>query len=161
MSKNQKNNAPTANVTIASNRKALHNYFVESRFEAGIVLEGWEIKSIRAGKVQLAEAYVILQRGEAWLLGAHISPLTSASTHIVADPTRTRKLLLHKRELSNLFGSVERKGITLIPLSMYWKRSRVKLEVGLAKGKKQHDKRASIKDREWQRDKQRLFKQSY
>ena len=154
-------NKPTKNLTnktIAVNRKASHEYTLEERYEAGVVLEGWEVKSLRAGKIQIAESYVLLKKEEAWLIGSHISPLLSASTHVKADPTRTRKLLLHRNELSRLIGLIERRGYTLIPLSLYWSRGRVKLEIGLAKGKKQHDKRASEKERDWQREKQRLFK---
>ncbi len=154
-------NKPTktiANKTIAVNRKASHEYTLEERYEAGIVLEGWEIKSLRAGKIQIAESYVLLKKGEAWLIGSHISPLLSTSTHVKADPTRTRKLLLHRKELIRLIGLIERRGYTLIPLSLYWNKGKVKLEIGLAKGKKQHDKRASEKERDWQREKQRLFK---
>jgi len=145
---------------IALNRKATHEYSIEERFEAGIALEGWEVKSLRAGRTQLDQSYVIIKSGEAFLLGASITPLQTASTHIHPDPQRTRKLLLHKRELSKLIGNVERKGYTLIPLSLYWKGKHVKLQIGLAKGKKAHDKRASEKDRDWQRDKQRLMKKS-
>jgi SsrA-binding protein len=144
--------------TIALNRKAHHEYSIEERFEAGIALEGWEVKSLRAGRVQLDQGYVLLKNGEAWLLGGQITPLQTASTHINPDPTRTRKLLLHARELDKLIGQVERKGYTLIPLKLYWKGNRVKLEIGLAKGKKTHDKRAAIKERDWQRSKQRLPK---
>ncbi|MBM4202512.1 MAG: SsrA-binding protein SmpB, partial [Gammaproteobacteria bacterium] len=144
---------------IAVNRQASHEYFIEERFEAGLALEGWEVKSLRAGRAQLKESYVTLKNGEAWLLGAHISPLASASTHIDPDPIRTRKLLLHKHELDRLIGHVERKGYTLIPLALYWSKGRAKLEIGLAKGKKLHDKRASEKDRDWQREKQRVMKQ--
>jgi SsrA-binding protein len=122
-------------------------------------LLGWEIKSLRAGRVQLKESYVVLKSGEAWLLGSHISPLTSASTHVIPDPVRTRKLLLHRGELSRLIGHVERKGYTLVPLALYWKKGRAKLEIGLAKGKKMHDKRAAEKDRDWDREKQRVMKQ--
>ena len=145
--------------TIALNRQATHDYFIEERFEAGLVLLGWEIKSLRAGRVQLKESYVVLKSGEAWLLGSHISPLTSASTHVIPDPVRTRKLLLHRGELSRLIGHVERKGYTLVPLALYWKKGRAKLEIGLAKGKKMHDKRAAEKDRDWEREKQRVMKQ--
>ena len=148
-----------SNPSIAVNRQATHEYFVEERFEAGIALEGWEVKSLRAGRAQLKESYVTLKNGEAWLLGAHISPLASASTHIEPDPTRSRKLLLHRHELNRLIGHVERKGYTLIPLALYWSKGRAKLEIGLAKGKKLHDKRASEKDRDWQREKQRVMKQ--
>jgi len=144
---------------IAQNRAATHDYFIEERFEAGLVLQGWEVKSLRDGRAQLKESYVVLKNGEAFLLGAHISPLLSASTHIHPDPLRTRKLLLHARELSRLIGHVERKGYTLIPLSLYWKKGRAKLEIGLAKGKKLHDKRASEKDKDWQREKLRVMKQ--
>jgi len=144
--------------TIALNRKAHHEYSIEERFEAGIVLQGWEVKSLRAGRIQLDQSYVIVKNSEVWLLGSQITPLLSASTHITADPTRTRKLLLHHREISKLIGNVERKGYTLIPLKLYWKSKNVKLEIGLAKGKKTHDKRATEKERDWQRDKQRLVK---
>ncbi len=144
--------------TIVVNRKAHHEYTLEAHYEAGIVLEGWEVKSLRANKVQIAESYVLLKKGEAWLIGCHISPLLSASTHIRAEPTRTRKLLLHHKELKSLIGLIERKGYTLIPLSLYWSKGRAKLDIGLAKGKKQHDKRATEKERDWQREKQRLFK---
>jgi SsrA-binding protein len=143
---------------IAVNRKARFDYFIEDQYEAGIALMGWEVKSMRAGKAQVAEAYVYLKDGEAYLFGAHISPLTSASTHVNADPTRTRKLLLNRRELDHLIGAVERRGYTLVPLKLYWKKGRAKLEIGLAKGKKQHDKRATDKDRDWQRDKGRIMK---
>jgi len=143
---------------IALNRKARHDYFIEDRQEAGLALLGWEVKSLRAGRAQLAESYVILRNGEAWLLGAHISPLTSASTHVEADPTRTRKLLLHRHQIDHLAGAVERRGYTLVPLRLYWKAGRAKLEVGLARGKKQHDKRATEKDRDWQREKARVLK---
>lgn len=144
---------------IAQNRVATHDYFIEERFEAGLVLQGWEVKSLREGRAQLKESYVVLKNGEAWLLGSHISPLTSASTHIQPDPVRTRKLLLHGSELSRLIGHVERKGYTLVPLSMYWKKGRAKLQIGLAKGKKLHDKRAAEKDKDWQREKLRVMKQ--
>jgi len=144
--------------TIALNRQATHDYFVEERYEAGIVLLGWEVKSLRAGKLQLKESYVVLKNGEAWLLGSHISGLLSASTHVVVNATRTRKLLLHGHELGKLIGLVERKGYTLIPLAMYWSKGRAKLEIGLAKGKQLHDKRATEKDRDWVREKQRIMK---
>ncbi len=143
---------------IAVNRQARHDYFIEETFEAGLVLEGWEVKSLRAGRVNLKESYVLIKNGEAWLFGAHISPLPSASTHINPDPTRTRKLLLKKQELNKLIGHVERRGYTLVPLKLYWKKNLVKLEIGLAKGKKLHDKRATEKERDWQREKQRLLK---
>jgi SsrA-binding protein len=144
--------------TIAENRRARFEYFIEERLEAGLVLQGWEVKSLRAGKAQITEAYVFLRDGEAFLFGAHITPLKTSSTHVVADPTRTRKLLLNQRELAHLVGAVERKGYTLVPLELYWVRGRAKLEIGLAKGKKQHDKRAAEKDRDWQRDKARLLR---
>ncbi len=143
---------------IAVNRKARFDYFIEETFEAGISLMGWEVKSMRAGKAQVAEAYVYLKNGEAYLFGAHLNPLNSASTHVQADPTRTRKLLLQRRQLDHLVGAVERRGYTLVPLELYWKDGRAKLAVGLAKGKKQHDKRDTDKDRDWQRDKGRIMK---
>jgi len=141
--------------TIALNRKALHEYMIEERFEAGIALEGWEVKSLRAGKVQLDQGYVLIKKNEIWLIGTQITPLQTASTHINPDPTRTRKLLLHHHEIGKLIGSVERKGYTLVPLKLYWKHNRVKVEIGLAKGKKLHDKRAALKERDWQRQKAR------
>jgi len=143
---------------IAENRRARYDYFIEERLEAGLVLQGWEVKSMRAGKAQVAEAYVYLKEGEAFLFGANITPLKTASTHVIPDPIRTRKLLLNKSELSRLVGSVERKGYTLVPLDLHWKDGRAKLEIGLAKGKKQHDKRATEKDRDWQRDKARVMR---
>lgn len=146
-------------MSIAENRKAFHDYFIEQRFEAGIALEGWEVKAIRAGRVQLKEAYVIVGNGEIWLVGCHVSPLSAASTHVLPDPTRTRKLLLHAAEINKLVGSVERAGYTLVPLNLHYQRGRIKLEVGLAKGKKQHDKRATEKEREWRRESQRLLRQ--
>lgn len=145
-------------MSIAQNRKAFHDYFIEQRFEAGIALEGWEVKSIRAGRVQLKEAYVIVASGELFLLGCHISPLPTASTHVQPDPTRTRKLLLHAAEIDKLIGSVERAGYTLVPLDVHYKNGRIKIEIGLAKGKKQHDKRAAEKEKEWQREQQRLLR---
>ena len=145
-------------MSIAQNKKAFHDYFVEQKFEAGIALEGWEVKAIRAGRAQLKEAYVIVRNNEIFLIGCHISPLLSASTHLHPDPTRTRKLLLHTEEINRLIGSVERAGYTLLPLDMHYTRGRIKLEIGLAKGKKQHDKRHAEKEREWQREKQRLLK---
>ena len=144
--------------TIALNKKARHEYFIEDRYEAGVSLEGWEVKSLRAGKINITEAYVTVKGNEAFLFGATISPLSSASTHVHPDPTRTRKLLLHREELNRLIGLIERKGYTLVPLAMYWKRGRAKVEIGLAKGKKLHDKRADSKERDWQREKQRNFK---
>ena len=144
--------------TIALNKKARHEFFIEDRFEAGVALEGWEVKSLRAGRGQLTESYVLIKDGEAFLLGAHIAPLPTASTHIHPDPRRTRKLLLHREELNRLIGATERKGYTLVPLALYWKRSRAKLEIGLAKGKKLYDKRATEKERDWDREKERLLK---
>jgi SsrA-binding protein len=144
--------------TIALNRKARHEYTIEQKYETGLVLQGWEIKGIRAGKMQIADSYVVFRRGEPWLLGSLVNPLLSASTHITTEPDRTRKLLLTKREINTLLGLVERKGYTLIPLALYWKGNKIKLEIGLAKGKKSHDKRDVERDRDWQREKQRLFK---
>ena len=159
MGKAKKKKKPgTGGSTIALNKKSHHDYTLGERFEAGLVLEGWEVKSLRAGRVQLRDAYVLLKDGEAWLLGALITPLPTASTHIQPDPTRTRKLLLHREELNKLIGAVERKGYTLIPTAMYWKNGRAKLEIALAKGKQTHDKRATERERDWQRDKQRLLK---
>jgi SsrA-binding protein len=145
-------------MSIVQNRKAFHDFFIEQRFEAGIALEGWEVKAIRAGRVQLKEAYVVVRNGEIHLVGAHISPLPAASTHVMPDPTRTRKLLLHAAEISKLVGSVERSGYTLVPLDLHYGRGRIKLEIGLARGKKQHDKRETEKARDWAREKQRLLK---
>ena len=145
-------------MSIVDNRKAYHDYFIEEKFEAGLALEGWEVKAIRAGRAQLKEAYVIVKDGEIKLIGAHITPLTTASTHVHADPTRTRALLLHKREISRLVGQVERAGYTLVPLNLHYSKGRVKLDVGLAKGKKQYDKRATVKEREWAREQQRLIR---
>ncbi|HXH04079.1 MAG TPA: SsrA-binding protein SmpB [Candidatus Competibacteraceae bacterium] len=143
---------------IAQNKKAYHDYFIEEHFEAGLALEGWEVKSLRAGRVQLKESHVLIKNGEAFLLGSHISPLASASTHVQPDPTRTRKLLLHREELDRLIGAVERKGYALIPLALYWKRGRAKLDIGLARGKKAYDKRATEKERDWEREKARLLR---
>jgi SsrA-binding protein len=157
MAKKSKTKQPGS--TIALNKKASHDYHIEQRYEAGLALEGWEVKSLRAGRIQLKESYVRILHGEAFLLGAHISPLATASTHVSPDPVRTRKLLLKRAELNRLIGLTERAGYTLIPTAMYWKRGRAKLEIGLAKGKKLHDKRASEKDRDWKREKERLFKQ--
>jgi len=143
---------------IARNRKAFHDFFIEDKYEAGIALQGWEVKSLRAGKVQIQDSHVFIKDGEAWVSAALITPLLSASTHITPDPRRYRKLLLHKMEINRLIGAVERKGYTLVPLSMYWKHGKVKMEIGLAKGKQMHDKRASEKDRDWQRQKERMMK---
>ncbi|MBZ0094800.1 MAG: SsrA-binding protein SmpB [Sulfuricella sp.] len=145
-------------MSIAQNKKAFHDYFIEEKYEAGIVLDGWEVKAIRAGRTQLKEAYVIIRGGELYLLGCHISPLPTASTHINPDPVRTRKLLLHAEEISKLIGKVERAGYTLVPLDMHFVRGRIKLEIGLAKGKKQHDKREAEKEKDWQREKHRLLR---
>jgi len=145
-------------MSIVENKKAYHDYFVEEKFEAGIALQGWEVKAIRAGRAQLKEAYVIVKGGEIVLLGAHVTPLPTASTHIQTDPTRTRKLLLHRPEINRLIGKVERAGYTLTPLDLHYSKGRVKLEIGLARGKKQHDKRAAIKEREWKREQQRLLR---
>jgi SsrA-binding protein len=150
--------AETTPRLIAENRKARFDYFIEDRYEAGLALQGWEVKAMRAGRAQLKEAYVYLRGGEAFLIGAHISPLASASTHVTPDPVRTRKLLLNRSELNHLVGAVERRGYTMVPLELYWKDGRAKLQVGLAKGKKQHDKRATEKDRDWQRSKARLLR---
>jgi SsrA-binding protein len=145
-------------MSIVDNRKAFHVFFIEEKYEAGLVLEGWEVKAIRAGRAHLKEAYVIVRGAELALLGAHITPLTAASTHINPDPTRTRKLLMHGHEIAKLIGKVERAGFTLVPLDLHYKGGRVKLEVGLAKGKKQYDKRDAEREREWQREKQRIVK---
>jgi SsrA-binding protein len=145
-------------MSIVENRKAFHDYFIEERVEAGLSLTGWEVKAIRAGRANLKEAYVVVKNSELMLIGAHIAPLTTASTHVNADPTRTRKLLLHREEINRLVGKVERAGYTLAPLDLHYRNGRVKIEVGLAKGKKQHDKRDTIKDREWAREQQRLLR---
>lgn len=158
MSKSGK--TPKANPRIAENRRARHDYFIEDTYEAGLELTGWEVKSLRAGRAQLTESYVHLRNGQAWLVGAHFSPLVSASTHVNAEPTRARKLLLHRNELDRLVGAVERKGYTLVPLNLHWTRGRAKLDLGLAKGKKQHDKRATEKNRDWERQKSRILKSS-
>lgn len=155
MSKAPENKAPRR---VADNRRARHEYFIEEHFEAGLALEGWEVKSLRAGKAQIAEAYVVVKNGEAWLLGARIDPLPTAAAIARPDPDRTRKLLLGRAELDRLIGLVERKGFTLVPLDVHWTRGRAKLEIGVAKGKKAHDKRATEKDRDWTRDRERLLK---
>ena len=146
--------------SIAQNKKARHDFQIDETMEAGLVLEGWELKSLRAGKIQLRDAYVLLAHGEAFLHGALINPLASASTHVTPNPQRTRKLLLHRGEIDHLAGAIERKGMTAVALSMYWKSGRVKALIGLARGKKQHDKRATEKQRDWQREKSRLLKGS-
>jgi SsrA-binding protein len=143
---------------IAQNKRARYDFQIEETFEAGISLQGWEVKSLREGHVQLKESYALLKDNEAFLLGCHITPLLSASTHINPDATRTRKLLLHRNELDKLIGAVERKGYTLVPIALYWKQGRAKLKLGLGKGKKMHDKRATEKSRDWQRQKERLMK---
>ncbi len=145
-------------MSIVQNKKAFHDYFIEERYETGLILEGWEVKAIRAGRVQIKEAYVIVRNGELFLIGCHISALPTASTHIDPDPVRTRKLLLHAAEIENLIGRVDRAGYTLVPLGLHYKGGKIKLEIGLAKGKKQHDKRESEKQKEWVRDKQRLMR---
>ena len=145
-------------MSIVDNRKAFHDYFIEERFEAGLVLEGWEVKAIRAGRAQLKEAYVVLQRGEPFVIGMHVSALPTASTHVKPDPTRTRKLLLNAPEIAKLIGKVEQKGYTLVPVNLHYTKGRVKMDIGLAKGKKQHDKRESEKERDWQRERQRLIR---
>ncbi len=144
------------NNTIALNKKARHDYFIEQRFEAGLVLEGWEVKSLRAGRIQLTDSHVIMKNGEAFLLGALINPLPTASKHSNPEPTRTRKLLLKQSELNKLYGAIEQKGYTVIPTALYWKRGRAKCEIALAKGKKLYDKRQTLKDRDWKRQKERL-----
>jgi SsrA-binding protein len=145
-------------VSIVQNRKATHDYFIEERYEAGLALDGWEVKSIRAGRAQLADGYVIVKGGELFLIGAHVSPLPTVSTHFIPDPARTRKLLLHAEEIKRLIGKVEQRGYTLIPLDLHFKKGRIKLEIGLGKGKLQHDKRADKRDKDWQREKQRLLR---
>jgi SsrA-binding protein len=143
---------------IAVNRKVRHDYSIEENFEAGLSLMGWEVKSLRAGRISMGESYILVKDNELWWFGGHISPLSSASTHVNTDPTRTRKLLMHRTEIDRLIGQVERKGYTLVPLALYWKHGRVKIDIGLAKGKKSHDKRASDKERDWKRDKARIMK---
>ena len=150
----------TTRVVIASNRRARFDYHLDETFEAGLVLTGWEVKSLRAGEAQLADAYVLIRNGEGWLAGAHIKPLASASTHVKTDPVRDRKLLLHAREISRISVAVARKGFTCIATSLYWKEQRVKCRIALAKGKRQHDKRAAVRERDWKRQQERLFKRS-
>jgi len=156
VTKPAKKKAPSAR--IAENKKARFDYSIEETLEAGVALEGWEVKSLREGRAQITESYVHLRDGEAWLLGARITPLNTVSTHVHPDPTRTRKLLLHRGELDRLIGAVERKGYTLVPLNLHWSKGRVKADIGLAKGKKAHDKRATVKDRDWKRQKKRILK---
>lgn len=155
-----KGKKPTGNM-IAQNRRARHDYFLEQKFEAGIALQGWEVKSIRDGRVQLTDAFVNLHQGEAFLSSANITPLNYASTHVVAEPQRQRKLLLHGRELAQIFAATQQKGYTCIPTALYWKDNKIKCEIALGKGKKQHDKRATTRDKDWQRDKARLMKASH
>lgn len=156
----QKNSKKQTNATIVVNRKARHDYFIEDHYEAGIALDGWEVKSLRAGRVQIIDSYIIHKQGELWLLGAIISPLPTVSTHITPDAQKTRKLLMHRHEINRLKGLIDRQGYALVPLSLYWCKGRVKVDVGLSKGKKQFDKRASLKERDWERQKQRIMKQS-
>jgi SsrA-binding protein len=144
--------------TIALNKRARHEYHLDERYEAGLSLQGWEVKSLRAGRINLSDAYAIVKNGEIYLFGASIPPLLSASTHVVADDRRTRKLLLHREEIDKLLGAVERKGYTIVPTAMYWKHNRVKIEIALARGKQEHDKRDAEKDRDWNREKQRTLR---
>lgn len=152
----KKKKSPSGN-TICQNKKARHEYLIEDKFEAGLALAGWEVKSLREGRAQLVESYVIIHNGEAWLVGAHFTPLKTACTHVVADPTRDRKLLLNRREIDRIIGATQAKGFTCVALSLYWKQNNIKCEIALAKGKKMHDKRAADKDRDWARQKQRLM----
>ena len=145
-------------MSIVENRKAFHDYFIEERYEAGIALEGWEVKAIRGGRAQIGEGYVMVRGGQIYLIGAHISPLLAASTHVIPDPTRTRKLLLRAEEIRRLIGKVEQRGYTLVPLNLHFSKSRIKLEIGLGRGKLAHDKRADLRDKEWAREKQRLLR---
>lgn len=149
---------PSSGGTIALNKKARHDYHIDTKFEAGLALLGWEVKSLRAGKCQLTDSYILLKNGEAWLLGAHITPLNTASTHVIADPKRTRKLLLHKKEIAKLIGTVNQMGHSCVPLAIYWKGNKVKCEIALVRGKKEFDKRASEKERDWNREKQRIVR---
>ncbi len=158
MAKSGKKSKPDPSRQIAVNKRARFDYFIEDTIEAGLSLQGWEVKSLRAGKGQISEAYVIIQNNEAWLVGAHITPLTTASTHVHTDAQRPRKLLMHRRQLDTWIGNVERKGYALVPLDLHWEKGRAKLSVGLAKGKKQHDKRATDKERDWNRQKQRILR---
>ncbi|MEM7002590.1 MAG: SsrA-binding protein SmpB [Pseudomonadota bacterium] len=151
----------SGNTTIAQNKRARHDYFLENKFEAGVALMGWEVKSIRDGRVQLTDAFITLHQGEAYLASANITPLAHASTHVIAEPQRLRKLLLHARELSQIFVATQQQGYTCVPTALYWKGNKVKCEIALGKGKKQHDKRASTRDKDWQRDKERLMKHTH
>ncbi len=157
MAKKPKSKTPSG--TIAVNRRARHEYHIESTIEAGVVLAGWEVKSLRAGKGQLTDTYILIKDEEAWLLGSHIMPLPSASTHVVADPTRTRKLLLHRKEIARLLGQINQKGFTCVPLSLYWKGNKIKCLLALVKGKQMHDKRADDKDRDWERQRGRIMRE--
>ena len=148
----------TTDGRIAENKKAIFNYFIEERFEAGMVLQGWEVKSLREGKVQLTDGYVVIRNGEMFVIGCQINPLNSASTHVSADSVRTKKLLLHKEQIKRLIGKVEQKGYTLVPLNLHWKAGKVKCEIALGKGKAEHDKRDTIKDREGKREVERAMK---
>jgi SsrA-binding protein len=152
------NQAATGRKTIALNKRARFEYHIEERLEAGVALEGWEVKALREGRVQFADSYVLLKDNEAYLFGCQINPLPTASTHVTPDPTRTRKLLLHRREIDHLVGAVDRRGYTVVPTAMYWSRGKAKVEIGLAKGKRQHDKRKTEKDRDWDRQKKRIMK---
>jgi SsrA-binding protein len=154
----QKSKEKAGSSTIALNKRARHEYHIDEHYEAGIALQGWEVKSLRAGRANLSEAYAIVKGGEIFLFGASIVPLISASTHVVAEDLRTRKLLLHREEIDKLIGAIERKGYTLIPLSMYWKNNRAKLDLGVARGKQEHDKRDTEKERDWNREKQRVMR---
>ena len=158
---NQKKSKKAPSSTIARNKKARHDFLIENTFEAGIALQGWEVKSLRDGRVQMTDTYVMVKNDEVWWLGGLITPLLSASTHITPEPTRSRKLLLNRQEIDKLVGAVERKGYILVPLAMYWKKGKAKMEIGLAKGKKEHDKRATEKDRDWNREKERVMKHSH
>ena len=159
MAKKKTNNSKSStNSTIALNKRAKHDYFIEERFEAGVMLQGWEVKSLRAGKANIAESYVLVKDGEIFLFGAHFTPLTSASTHVNADPIRTRKLLLNSKQIGQIFGAISKKGATCVALALYWKKHLVKCEIALAKGKKLHDKRASDKEKDWNREKQRIVR---
>ncbi|MGL4861401.1 MAG: SsrA-binding protein SmpB [Enterobacteriaceae bacterium] len=154
----KKKNSKAGSATIAMNKRARHEYFIEEELEAGLSLQGWEVKSLRAGKANISDSYVVFRSGEAWLFGATITPLNVASSHVVCDPMRTRKLLLNQKELAKLFGLISRDGYTIVALSMYWKNAWAKVRIGVAKGKKQHDKRTDIKEREWQVNKARIMK---
>jgi SsrA-binding protein len=158
MAKQKKSKPKSTSSTIAKNKRARHEYFIESHYEAGLVLHGWEVKSMREGKTHLTESYVYVKDGEAWISGCHITPLNSASTHVVPEPTRIRKLLMHRKEIDRISGAVDRKGYTLVALALYWKHGKVKVDIALAKGKQSHDKRQTLKEKDWQRDKQRKFK---